>query len=600
MSTTVTAAASSDAAAAAEAQRRAAEAAARRAEAARAAAAQKAEAARAQAEKAQAAQAEAVSRRGDVQATRAQLDQPEVKPELRQTLRDRLGEQERAYSDARRTAVEETNKARQMLEAATLSSRADGAAEKAGAPAPFACAADKFTQVESKNRQTFDKLFGPSAGNRAAERAVGGLAAVNQKAEKAQSDATSKKAVALYNAELKASGKNSKEWSYQDAADFNEQLATLAERHADDPDLVKSMMTMAGAQLTRSAELLGQASYEDVTDESVEALTASLSRLGNAVDEDAAAQLSTTSGAVSVTVTAPPPPNQPPAVSLTGPVNGATFTAPANISLSAAASDQDGSVARVEFFAGGTKLGEDLTSPYSLAWSNVAAGSYTLTARATDNQGAATTSAAVNITVAGPTPNLPPGVSLTAPADGAAFTAPATITLAANASDADGSVARVEFFSGATRLGEDLTSPYSLVWSNVPAGSYLLTARATDNQGASTTSVARQITVSEPPVVDAGTPETDAGEPNAGVPEVDAGTPGKKPCNSKSKGKHCRELTLDFQPPAPVLVEDWDEVAEASQALGEEAPPQAGCSATAASPLLLLAAAGLGVALLRS
>lgn len=90
--------------------------------------------------------------------------------------------------------------------------------------------------------------------------------------------------------------------------------------------------------------------------------------------------------------------NPPPSVSITGPTNGASFTAPASITINANASDNV-SVAKVEFFQGGTKLGEDTSSPYSFTWSNVAAGSYSLTARATDNQGAVTTSSGVNITV---------------------------------------------------------------------------------------------------------------------------------------------------------------------------------------------------------
>ncbi|HYC83621.1 MAG TPA: glycosyl hydrolase family 18 protein [Chryseosolibacter sp.] len=90
--------------------------------------------------------------------------------------------------------------------------------------------------------------------------------------------------------------------------------------------------------------------------------------------------------------------NPPPSVSITSPANGATFTAPASVTINATASD-NGSIAKVEFFRGTTKLGEDTSSPYSFVWSNVAAGSYTLTAKATDNQNAATTSSAVNITV---------------------------------------------------------------------------------------------------------------------------------------------------------------------------------------------------------
>jgi regulation of enolase protein 1 (concanavalin A-like superfamily) len=94
-----------------------------------------------------------------------------------------------------------------------------------------------------------------------------------------------------------------------------------------------------------------------------------------------------------------------------------------------------------------------------------------------------------------PAGNTAPTVALTAPASGATYSAPASVALAATASDADGSVAKVEFYSGATLLGTDTSSPYSFTWSSVPAGSYSLTATAYDNTGAKTTSAARTITV---------------------------------------------------------------------------------------------------------
>ncbi|WP_143477824.1 Ig-like domain-containing protein, partial [Pseudogulbenkiania subflava] len=95
-------------------------------------------------------------------------------------------------------------------------------------------------------------------------------------------------------------------------------------------------------------------------------------------------------------------------------------------------------------------------------------------------------------------PNKAPSVSLTAPANGATFTALATITLTATASDQDGTVTKVEFFNGTTLLGTSTTAPYSTVWNNVGEGSYTLTAKATDNAGASTTSSAVTITVNPP------------------------------------------------------------------------------------------------------
>jgi hypothetical protein len=349
---------------------------------------------------------------------------------------------------------------------------------------------------------------------------------------------------------------------------------------------------------------------------------------------------------------------------MTAPANGATYTAPATVVLQVTASDSDGTVSKVEFFEGATKLGEDLVAPYTYTASQVQAGTYRLTARATDNRGAATTSAAVTITVTAPPPvsatflrvdtttqgnwkgvhgsdgyqiindtsaypayaqvavtggaytwmtstsdvrasrkaasatdriastwfattgftfdvtltdtqvhqvalylldwenrgraqtveiwdpvanvrldtrdvasfsggqylvwelagrvqirltrtagdnavagalffaprHIPvaPTVALTGPATGATYTAPATVVVNANASDSDGTVTKVEFFQGTTKLGEDLTAPYSYSWTNVPAGSYSLTARATDNSGAATSSAAVTVTVSAP------------------------------------------------------------------------------------------------------
>jgi hypothetical protein len=84
---------------------------------------------------------------------------------------------------------------------------------------------------------------------------------------------------------------------------------------------------------------------------------------------------------------------------IVSPLNGAVFQAPANIPLSAAASDPDGQVVQVEFHANGGLVGTDTVAPFSLVWQNVPAGSYTLTAKATDNDGGVKTSAGVPITV---------------------------------------------------------------------------------------------------------------------------------------------------------------------------------------------------------
>ena len=201
---------------------------------------------------------------------------------------------------------------------------------------------------------------------------------------------------------------------------------------------------------------------------------------------------STTSAPVDIRVNAP---NIPPTVSLTAPENGATFNAGSMVAITAIASDNDGSVSKVEFFQGAVKLGEATTSPYSYAWINVPVGSYALTAVATDNLGATVISTMINITVVTAPVNEPPTVSLSDPENGASFDAGATVVITATASDSDGSISKVEFFQGAIKLGEATTSPYSYTWTNVSAGSYVLTAVATDNQNASTTSLPVNITV---------------------------------------------------------------------------------------------------------
>jgi PKD repeat protein len=375
-------------------------------------------------------------------------------------------------------------------------------------------------------------------------------------------------------------------------------------------------------------------------------------------------------------------PNTAPTVSLTGPADGASFNAPATITLAATASDVDGNLARFDFLSEGTVVGSATASPYSFSWSGVAEGTYTLTARAVDAAGATTLSNAVRVNVVrpntppvanpggpyqgtegvaltldgrassdpdgdaltyawdfgdgstgsgasvaktyadngsytvtlvvsdasggrhsasttvtvvnvtptgtlaapasvasgaaytlsitgaadvaadlpgleyhfdcgagfgawatassascagvtGPTtrsvrgavrdkdggmreftasvdvlapPNRAPTVSLTAPSDGATFTAPATITITAAAADVDGNLVRVEFLNGGTVVGSATASPYSFTATNVPAGTYTVTARAIDGDGATTTSAAVRVIVNTPPRANLGGP----------------------------------------------------------------------------------------------
>ena len=181
-----------------------------------------------------------------------------------------------------------------------------------------------------------------------------------------------------------------------------------------------------------------------------------------------------------------------PTVTITSPVSGATAVAPANIAIKATASDSDGNISKVEFYQGTTLLGTDNTNPFSFDWNNVAAGTYTLTAKAVDDLNATTVSSAVTITV---NSNTLPTVQITEPANGASYISPASFTIKANAEDADGTISYVEFYDGSVLLGTDNTSPYTFDWSNIGAGNYTLTAKAVDNLNAVVTSSEVKITV---------------------------------------------------------------------------------------------------------
>jgi hypothetical protein len=97
-----------------------------------------------------------------------------------------------------------------------------------------------------------------------------------------------------------------------------------------------------------------------------------------------------------------PPPNQAPTVAISSPANNSAFGHGENVILTATAADSDGTVSKVEFFSGTTKLGEVTSSPYTFLWNDAAAGSYTVTAKATDNDGAISTSVPVSFTVEPP------------------------------------------------------------------------------------------------------------------------------------------------------------------------------------------------------
>ncbi|MGM9508960.1 Ig-like domain-containing protein [Larkinella sp. GY13] len=328
------------------------------------------------------------------------------------------------------------------------------------------------------------------------------------------------------------------------------------------------------------------------------------------------------------------PDNVAPTVTLTSPAQSATFNAPATINLTATASDSDGSVTKVEFYNGSTKVGEATTAPFQYSMTNVDEGTYAFKAVAADDLFATTSSAIDTVTVkstdgyvkftgtgigspgsyenngktfakaldgdlttyfdgataSGQWVGIDMGVAKTVrkarivprtawalrivngkiqgsnspdfaspvdlytfsqtPIEGfhttARFTNPglyryyrflspstaygnisevefwgnandptsqapvckidsllnntryapgSNINLTATASDPDGTITKVDFFSGTALVGTSTAAPYTFLWTNVPLGVYFVTARATDNTGVTKVSDAVKITV---------------------------------------------------------------------------------------------------------
>jgi hypothetical protein len=231
--------------------------------------------------------------------------------------------------------------------------------------------------------------------------------------------------------------------------------------------------------------------------------------------------------------------NIPPTVSIVTPTNDSSFLSLPNIEIAANAFDSNGWVTTVQFLANGKRLGvvsnnlfgsrtaEPLilreshgsivpgwagshVNRYQFVWTNVPAGSYALTAVATDNAGLQTTSAAIDIAVS---TNLPsPQVRIVSPATGAEFPDLVNINIYAAAAEVGGVVKTVEFLANGKSLGVATNYlatepssqfhlrmqwlPYSFRWTNAPVGSNVLTAVATDNNGTQAVSAPVTINVS--------------------------------------------------------------------------------------------------------
>jgi hypothetical protein len=187
---------------------------------------------------------------------------------------------------------------------------------------------------------------------------------------------------------------------------------------------------------------------------------------------------STLSAPIEITVT-----NEPPVVTLLSPLNHSVFSLPANVEIKGTASDTDDAIASIEVHGDGRRLGVFTNSPFTLTWSNVPPGKHWIVARAFDDSGTSSTASAMfSVT------NHAPQVSITSPKNGADFPALSSVTIKANATDADGDIRYVSFYAGGLFLGMATQSPYTFVWKHIPKGTHELKAVAVDRYGSRTVS----------------------------------------------------------------------------------------------------------------
>ncbi|MDY7228362.1 Ig-like domain-containing protein [Hyalangium rubrum] len=197
------------------------------------------------------------------------------------------------------------------------------------------------------------------------------------------------------------------------------------------------------------------------------------------------------------------PANEPPVVSWVSPPDGSSFPHPGSVLLEASASDSDGTIQSVEFLDGSTSLGpatfHPATGTYRLTWAPPQAGSYTLHARAVDNGMASTRTATARTVTFTPT-NTAPSVVLTFPLNNALLPF-GPVTLTATASDPDGTITGVSFWSNGTLLGAGRlqAGTYRFPFFFSEGGTYSLQAKATDNAGATTASAPVTVTAASGP-----------------------------------------------------------------------------------------------------
>ncbi|MBN7813047.1 right-handed parallel beta-helix repeat-containing protein [Algoriphagus sp. H41] len=192
--------------------------------------------------------------------------------------------------------------------------------------------------------------------------------------------------------------------------------------------------------------------------------------------------------------------NLPPSITLVEPVDGQVFNLGDDVLIKTEPVDPEGQIEHVEFFYNEQIFAIVTEAPYEFNWVNPPVGTYTLKTKVFDAKGLTAESARPTIAVR---ENLPPTVTLTAPADGAVIDLGNDVLLSATPSDPEGRVQKVEFFANGSLLATLTAAPYEFNWESPSAGNYAIKAVVTDDAAQTGESAEAMITVREnlPPTV---------------------------------------------------------------------------------------------------
>ncbi|MBN1970902.1 MAG: SUMF1/EgtB/PvdO family nonheme iron enzyme [Candidatus Delongbacteria bacterium] len=178
--------------------------------------------------------------------------------------------------------------------------------------------------------------------------------------------------------------------------------------------------------------------------------------------------------------------NNPPVCNIESPADSTAFTIGESVMIYCTASDSDGSISNLVFYADGAVVDTVYAEPYQVYWNTTGqiAGNKEIRVVAKDDQGA-TSEGTVTVILTQAT-NIPPTVAIESPGEGESFTIGESIMIYSVASDSDGSIANLVVYADGAVVDTVYAEPYQVYWNTTgqTSGSKEIRVVAEDNLGA--------------------------------------------------------------------------------------------------------------------